>query len=296
MTSLTDVYEGQVRWIASTRRLYLGVSLFLAGAVLVVTAIVVATTTLASGAADLGVYGARELAGALAGFGVLATLLGVFAVLPSRRGTRAAAVIGATVALLGVALFQHAYPYRWLASDGVLVAVTTVVYFFGTMTTFGSLFVAVATFKTRNDPGGTARMEVTREGRVRIVEEARSLTGFGGVGLFGSEPDGGVETQTNRDGTETVDRHDTGHVGSDGATASGTTPASDGGSATTAAQPTDEEYLAAAAARGQPDTYCGNCKHFQYVRSDDRLVPYCGLQAELMDDMEACEEWDGTGR
>jgi len=296
MTSLTAVYEGQVRWIASTRRLYLGVSLLLAGAVLVVTAIVAATTTLASGAVGLGVYGARELAGVLAGLGVPVTLLGVFAVLPSDRGTRAAAVIGATVALLGVALFQHAYPYRWLAADGVLVAATTVVYLFGTMTTFGGLFVAVATFKTRNDPGGTARMEVTREGRVRIVEEARSLTGFGGVGLFGSDPDGGVETQTNRDGAPADDRRDTGRSADHGSTAHDGTPASDGGSATTAPEPTGEEYLDLAAARGQPDTYCGNCEHFQYVRSDDKLVPYCGLRAELMDDMDACEEWEATSR
>jgi hypothetical protein len=39
------------------------------------------------------------------------------------------------------------------------------------------------------------------------------------------------------------------------------------------------------------DTYCGNCQHFDYVRTDAGIQPYCGLHDELMDDMDACEEW-----
>jgi hypothetical protein len=39
------------------------------------------------------------------------------------------------------------------------------------------------------------------------------------------------------------------------------------------------------------DRYCGNCAHFDYVRTDRGIQPYCGLHDELMDDMDACEEW-----
>jgi hypothetical protein len=41
-----------------------------------------------------------------------------------------------------------------------------------------------------------------------------------------------------------------------------------------------------------PDEYCGNCEHFKYVRLDGKLVPYCGLHEDLMDDMDACEQWE----
>ena len=39
------------------------------------------------------------------------------------------------------------------------------------------------------------------------------------------------------------------------------------------------------------DRYGGSCQHFDYVRTDQGIQPYCGLHDELMDDMDACEEW-----
>ncbi|WP_226021726.1 DUF7139 domain-containing protein [Halomicrobium salinisoli] len=224
MTSLTDVYEGRVGRVASRRQQLLGGGLFLAGAAAVVAAIAVATTVV--GVETMGKYGGRELAGVLAGLGLPAVLLGVFTVLPAGRTARAGAVIGSGVAVLGVALFRHAYPYQWVQADPLFALATAVVYFLGVVTVFWCLFVALATFQTRNDPGGTARMEITREGRIRLVEEARSLGRFGGVGLFGSEPDGTVETQTNRE--EADDGAASRKPNAEVATANGTGRAADG--------------------------------------------------------------------
>ena len=56
---------------------------------------------------------------------------------------------------------------------------------------------------------------------------------------------------------------------------------SDGGAAADITSPLD----------GPQDKYCGSCEHFDYVRTDDGLKPYCGLHDEVMDDMEACAEW-----
>ena len=44
------------------------------------------------------------------------------------------------------------------------------------------------------------------------------------------------------------------------------------------------------------DRYCGNCTHFEYVRSSDGMVPYCTRHDTAMDDMDACEEWTPNQR
>ncbi|WP_372480402.1 hypothetical protein ACAH01_04660 [Halomicrobium sp. HM KBTZ05] len=233
MTSLTDVYEGNVGRVASRRQQLLGSGLFLVGGTMVVGAIALATTNV--GVQSLGRYPARELAGVLAGLGLPAVLLGVFAVLPASRSVRGAAIVGTGITAIGVAMFQHVYPYDWVTAAPLLTLATTAVYFFGVVTIFWCLFVALATFKTRNDPGGTARMEITRQGTIQLVEEARSLGRFGGVGLFGTDLDGEVETQTNRE---------TASTGHDGATVTGATRADsdvtdDGGSPAADRRPDD---------------------------------------------------------
>lgn len=73
----------------------------------------------------------------------------------------------------------------------------------------------------------------------------------------------------------------------DGGSADGGTLHTPGGDA-----PTDDaEFLDEEPAAPVGDTYCGNCTHFRYARTDDGMVPYCGLHGETMDDMEACDEW-----
>jgi hypothetical protein len=279
MTSLSEVYEGEGGNGTDLRRLYFGVGLFGVGAVMLVAGIVVATTDLLVGGGTT-IADVRKLGGLLGGLGVPAVFLGVFAVLPSNRRTKAAAIIGASIAVLGVGLFWHAYPCQWSGSNcgaglADLTLPTVVVYFLGTITTFWSLFVGVANFKTRNDPGGTVEMEVTKKGETKVVEVDRSsLDGFGGIGFFGGTPDGEVDTQTA-----------SGTVSDGGAT---TDDINDVGQATGG---DDGAEVVSDPAPAPADAYCGNCAHFQYVRTGDGIQPHCGLHDELMDDMDACEAW-----
>ncbi|MDS0222604.1 hypothetical protein NDI54_14760 [Haloarcula sp. S1AR25-5A] len=364
MTSLTDVYEGEVGRVASRRQQLVGTALFLAGAAGLVGAITLATTDVGT-TYGLDAYAARRLAGIIAGLGLPAVILGVFAVLPASRRIRLTALGGTGVAMGGVGLFQSLYPYNWTSSDPLLALLTGIIYFAGIVTTFWCLFASLATFKTRNDPGGTARMEVTEEGTIRLVEEARSIPGLGGIGFFGQDPDGGVETQTNRPGTpdngavsdggtgqrsggaqsaagrgrqrasdKRSDRTTQSQRQSDSGTATGrqsdrraaadtsarsgtgrgntssngtgrsgpsenaldpaiaeagpeASTSTDGGTATTG----HDTITETAVHQGEPDTYCGNCRHFQYVMQDDDIEPYCSLHGEVMDDMDACSAW-----
>jgi len=356
MTSLTDVYEGEVGRVASRRQQLVGTALFLAGAAGLVGAIALATTGLGS-RYGLDTYAARRIAGIIAGLGLPAVILGVFAVLPASHRIRLAALSGTGVATVGVGLFQSLYPYNWTSSDPLLALLTGCVYFAGIVTTFWCLFASLATFKTRNDPGGTARMEVTEEGTIRLVEEARTIPGLGGIGFFGQDPDGGVETQTNRPGAAddgAVSDGGTGQRSSGGHSANGrgtngrsdrtaqsqrqsdngaptgrqsdrrsttrsntsrrttssngtgragpsenaldpkiaeagpeTSTSTDGGTATTG----HDAITETAVHQGEPDTYCGNCRHFQYVMQDGDIEPYCSFHGEVMDDMDACSAW-----
>lgn len=285
MTSLAEAYEQRAGEV-SRRRLYFGTGIFLLGALMVVLAIVAGTTTLPT---DLGltetVYGARELAGVLAGLGLPAVFVGIFAVLPASGNLRAAAAIGAAIAVLGVVLFREAYPYEWYVAEGVPSTQTLLVatiYFFGVLTTFWCLFTAVATFKRRNDPGGTVTLTYTEGGvrkTVRVVAEdaADARAALGGVGVFG-----GVD-----DPDRNPDVTSPGDAGNATASNGGGT-VSDGGAATAH---DDGEVLGADDPDQHVDRYCGNCTHFDYVRTDDGIERYCGYHDELMDDMDPCDHW-----
>lgn len=321
MASLTEVYEGGNG--ASLRRLYAGVALFGIGATLLVAGIVIAATGVGS-RFGFDMFEARRIAGVLGGVGLPAVLLGTMTVLPrSSRKVRAAAFAGGAVSAAGVVLFNGAYPVDWVGGSGntSMTLVVAAVYFFGMLVTSWCLFAAVANFKARNDPGGTVKLEITKEGETKIVEVSNDrLKGtLGGIGMLGGTPDGNVETQTNQ-GSEESHRGSTGH--DDGATVTHSNRSSasasstrssndgfggnsasvtDGGSASTdslntpgsAGTPTtdDAEFLDDDSSAPVGDTYCGNCTHFRYVRTDDGMVPYCGLHSEMMDDMDACEEW-----
>ncbi len=314
MTSLSEVYERK-RGGPGLRRLYLGTGLFLAGALLAVCAVVIGTTGVLRGF-GVGLFGERKIAGLLGGVGVPAVLLGVFTVLPTSNRNKAAAVVGASVCLLGVVLFSHAYPTYWIGSSAATDYTLPVagVYFLGLLTAVWSLFVAVVNFKTRNDPGGTVDMTVERQGRTRIVTvPERVSSAVGGVGLLGGTPDGDVETQTNRPEATSDGGASASTTASTGGSTSGTTSTGgaratgDGGTATETIStpgrddgtkpegaPSDRHDAVLLDDEPDPqraDTYCGNCRHFEYVRTERGMQPYCGAHDEVMDDMEACEEW-----
>jgi hypothetical protein len=315
MTSLGEAYDSR-GGEASTRRVYLGTGLFAAGALLVVGGILAgATGALVSN--GFGIYESREIAGVLAGLGIPAVFVGIFTVLPANRLQRAAAAVGSGLAVLGVMLFRVAYPYQWYAAGSGVPSTETlgfiVVYAAGIITTFWCLFTAVATFKTRNDPGGTVTLTVEKNGETHTVEvpttdlesarEKLTDEGFGGVGVFGDveEP----EQRTRANASEPEPATGTTATSSSGSTtrSGGSTPdpspgpaasASDGGAASREiSSPLDDEGAGAGDRGGPgPDEYCGNCTHFDYVDTDDGMQPYCGLYEEQMDDMEACEWWE----
>ncbi|WP_435195760.1 DUF7139 domain-containing protein [Natronomonas sp. EA1] len=287
MTSLTEVYEGGAGG-ADLRRLYLGVGLFLVGAILTVSGIVFGTSAGVASALGLGVFEARELAGICAGIGLPATFLGVVTVLPQAGlRLRAVAVSGSAVALAGVVAFTAVYPSQWygMATDYTLPVVA--IYFLGTITTFWCLFVAVANFKTRNDPGGTVRLEITKEGQTKVVEVSNDKLkqGLGGIGLLGATPDGSAETQT-------------GGTAQSGGQPGGTAQTDGAGAVAAPGRPRqapdiqdDAELLEDPRPEPRGDVYCGNCEHFSYLRTEEGLQPYCGLHTETMSDMDACDEW-----
>lgn len=296
MTSLSEVYEGGVGSVVDPRQRLFGMGLFAIGAAMVVGAIPVATTELGAWL-GLDVYGARQLGGVLAGLGLPAVFVGIFVVLPASNATRAAGAIGASLAVLGVVLFTYAYPYEWISNNPTLAVATTALYALGTLVTFWCVFVGVATFKTRNDPGGAARIEITDEGTVRVVSTGSVFPSFGSVGLFGSDPEGSVPTQTNRDHVEEEDDDEI--LVPEQSTPSTNQgmmpePTSDGAGAVAESPDVDDEIVEATQSRGKPDQYCGNCTHFEYVRADGEITPYCGLTDNLMEDMDACADWDGN--
>lgn len=293
MTSLSEAYERQAMEV-SRRRLYLGTGLFATGALFLVAGVLAGTTRIAIDA-GFGIGEARELAGVLAGLGLPALLLGVFTVLPATSFQRAGAGLGAAITVVGVAIFRYTYPSRWYVGGGqeipsTLTLTTTVTYFVGTVITLWFLFTALATFKRRNDPGGTVTLTIERGGETKQVEvaaadaaAAREALSDGNDGGGSGIGWGGVDT------AETVP------------TQTGSPSASDGGTATNANlnSPSDDAEVMDQESTAEPSTvtdrYCGNCEHFDYVRTDDGIEPYCGAHDELMDDMEACDQWTPRG-
>jgi len=298
MTSLAEVYAGARN--ESLRRLYLGTGLFATGTLMTAVALVAASTRVLV-PLGVGVLGARELAGVLGGLGVPAVFVGIFTVLPASDRERAVAAVGAAIAVVGVVLFWLTYPQQWItASADHLTLPVTIVYFAGLLVTFWSLFVAVVNFKTRNDPGGTVTLERTIGGRTQRVEvpvselqgrNVADLGGLGGVGVFGDldrEPvlRGGSDAPQD---DAVVERASSSRRDRPGPS-TGSTPASDGGTQAEILR-TPGTATRTPTQAANPDRYCGNCRHFDYVNGDDGIQPYCGFTDDLMDDMTPCSSW-----
>ncbi len=314
MTSLAEVYDDV--GADNLRRLYLGTGLFVSGAVFVVIGIIAATTDLIAGL-GLGTFGAREIAGITAGLGVPAVFVGIFTVLPASRRERAAAAIGASVAVFGVLLFAIVYPQQWYgATANHLTLPVTAVYFLGTITTFWALFTAVVNFKTRNDPGGTVTLKRTIAGETQQVEvpvseleggEIPEGASFGSVGVVGGvDRDPVLQDDDPKEDAEVIGDNPTQSTGTEstrpseqpGRQTAVAGRASDGGTTperitSPGTGPSTSGSPAGTQANGEDDTdrYCGTCSYFEYNRTDDGIQPYCGFHDELMDDMDPCDQW-----
>ncbi|PSQ32461.1 hypothetical protein BRD09_03530, partial [Halobacteriales archaeon SW_10_68_16] len=116
---------------------------------------------------------AKTQAGILAGLGVPALLLAVVFVLPASTRERVGVVLGSAVTVVGVWLFQHAYPTRWTRTADSLAFETAMVYGLGGAVALWYVFTALATVRMRNVPQGTVEVEVVRDGGTRTVEVSR---------------------------------------------------------------------------------------------------------------------------
>lgn len=170
MESLGDAYAGG-RWEGrDPRRIYAGVTLGVAGALTVVLAILVVTTPLSGLLGATGEYGPEKLGGLLGGLGIPAMYLSVVTVLPSSRREQAGVVFGSLCCLGGVWLFQRAYPYQWTTGSETMAFETAMAYFAGSAVALWFVFTAMASFRRRNDPQGTVKLELKHEHGTQTVE------------------------------------------------------------------------------------------------------------------------------
>jgi hypothetical protein len=166
MPSLDDAY-GESRFEGrDPRRVYGGMAVVVAGALVLFVAVV----AVAIGGDKVA---AKRWAGLLAGLGIPALLCGVVAVLPASTRARIGVVVGAALNVVGVALFWHAYPGQWTRTADSLAFETAMVYGLGGAIALWFVFTAVATAHIRNNPHGTVTLELVQQGSTRTVQVSR---------------------------------------------------------------------------------------------------------------------------
>ena len=311
MTSLAETYNSG-KGGPSLRRLTFGLTLFLMGSMLVVSGIGVTTTQLLYGTDPAALTAKRQLGGVLAGVGVPAVLVGIFTMLPSARLTKAAAAVGTGISLMGVLLFDHAYPCQWSgavcgAGKPDLTLLTVAVFSFGTLITFSCLFIGVTNLRSADaetDPFESSQRSSTGE---------QPNAASGGFGLFTRSDDETDTTPTSDGGSEAESitspfDSTTANTSSEPSKSPQTNtnphsnsrtgqrskrPSPTPRSSSTRAHPENKKntWQSADVDASLGDQYCGNCAHFEYVKTDSGIEPYCAAHDELMDDMVPCEEW-----
>jgi hypothetical protein len=170
MEDLGEAYEKR-RWEGrDPRHVVAGVTLGFVGALAVVVALLLVTTPLSAVVGATEPHAAEKLGGTLGGLGIPAMFLSVVTVLPSSRREQSGVTVGAFLCLVGVGLFQVAYPYNWTVGGQTLAFETTMAYFIGTCVAFWFVFTAMASFRRRNNPHGTVKLEISHKGETKTVE------------------------------------------------------------------------------------------------------------------------------
>lgn len=264
MGSLSTVYTEHVGPVQSPERLYLGFGAFITGSILLLVGILTATTQYPETVFGLQTWQAWKMAGIVAGLGTPILLSGLFIVLPTSREQKYRVGAGVLISLLGVLLFYMAFPYHWHGDRIDHTARVAIIYFIGIGITFFYTFITIATFKVRNNPGGTVAMpETPTEQRPESSPETPSTGRTVGA------------STVSMSSMDTSESYDTG----------------------------DGEILDQSQAKSNPrhpnaDRYCGNCRYFRYVDGESGKLPYCGFHDEQMPDLEPCDDWQSntTGR
>lgn len=145
--------------------------------------------------------------------------------------------------------------------------------------------------QTAGSKRGTSGTASTTDGGAEVMSNGSGPTTTESTTTVGSNTDRPGESDSLTERARSGSGRNQRFSGSDGGGRGGRAPSgvSDGG---TAADDGDAELLSSGAdPHPNQDLYCGNCSHFRYVRTDRGMQPYCGLHSEVMDDMDACEEW-----
>lgn len=177
MTSLDEAYNSRWSGVRNPRRVVGGLALVGFGVLAVAVAMVLVWL---SGDSTV----AKQYAGVVSGLGVPALLLGVVVVLPASRKTRLGVALGTAIASAGVVMFWYVYPGRWTRTGDPLAFETMMLYGLGCAVALWFVFSAIASFRLRNNPEGTIKLEVVRKGETKTVrvsnEQYRTLVNDGG--------------------------------------------------------------------------------------------------------------------
>lgn len=197
--NLADVYTDNLGAFESIKHLYAGVVLFVLGLIFLGVAVFVATTTVLSGF-GLNKWQHWEVAGVIGGVGLPLALTGVIIVMPSQTRRTWMAIVGVVLCLTGVIGFYIAFPHQWVGDPTNRAFTVTSVYGVGSIITLWCMFSGIIDFKTRNNPGGTVRLKVTRHGSTEYIEidKEKLQDNLGSLGHFGEKPTGNIKTQTNK--------------------------------------------------------------------------------------------------
>jgi len=173
MQRLGDAYDDGGWGGRDPRQIYAGVALFVLGTLAIVTGILIVTTPLSTLVGAESDTAAQSVAGVLAGLGVPAALAAVVVVLPASHRETVGVLTGALLCVLGVGLFDYAYPTHWTGTAQSLAFPTALVYFLGGSVAFWFVFTAIASYRVRNNPHGTVQLELKRKGETKTVEVSR---------------------------------------------------------------------------------------------------------------------------
>lgn len=174
MSSLSDTYEnGPLGAVWDKRKLLVAIGLFVSGVLFFLTSILAGTTEVFTGLFNISTTQSWEIAGVFGGIALPFLIVGVFTIMPASHRQRAGAAVGLAIALVGVFLFYNAFPHQWHGDPTDHTFRVLATYFLGTITTIVYLFISIANFRQRNDPGGNVTLHLDIEGSKQSVSVSR---------------------------------------------------------------------------------------------------------------------------
>lgn len=274
MPSLAEVYERRVGEVESLERLYLGFTIFSLGILMVFLGGLIGVFE------PIGaLFGAGNpteqwgLGAVLAGLGIPVALIGIYTVIPTSWENRVIAAAGIVFGFLGVAAFVVVYPHMWHNDPVDLTWLVFLIYTTGAVLDMWGLFRSVLTIEV-SVPNNSISLQYTQE-EGKEPEEGDSRQRSGSSTAFSA-----IDVDANdAEIMSGSPPRDTGGIGGSGGDGGVSVSSGDGGFG--------------------GDRYCGNCVFYDYVRDTEGggTVPYCRQHEEVLDDLEACEEYEvRTGR